>query len=91
MLVAILFLLLSIVGIIIFVPPLNLIIVFINIFLISLTSLLIIKLITNSKKYSYLISFYIFIILSLLTLDLFDPVNVILSISLFVGILILIK
>lgn len=91
MLVAILFLLLAIVGIIIYIPPFHPLIVLLLILLISATSFLTLRVTTNSKKYSILGTLLLFTILSLLALDLFDPVNVVLTISLFVGILILLK
>ncbi|MBI5127688.1 hypothetical protein HZA76_04510 [Candidatus Roizmanbacteria bacterium] len=91
MLVAILFLLLVIVGIIFFVPPIHWVIVLSLISLTALTVFLLLRLSVHSKKYSLLGSLLIFVVLSLLALNLFDPVNVVLTISLFVAILILIK
>ncbi len=92
MLVAILFLLLIITGIIFFIPPFHWAIILALITLISLTvHLSLIKLTTNSKKYSLIGSLLIFVVLSLLALNLFDPVNVVLTISLFVAILIFLK
>ncbi|PIZ68248.1 hypothetical protein COY13_01605 [Candidatus Roizmanbacteria bacterium CG_4_10_14_0_2_um_filter_36_35] len=90
MLVAILFLLLIITGIIIFVPPFHWLIIFSLIALISLITFLALRLFVK-LKYTILISLLIFFTLSLLSLGLFDPVNVVLTISLFVGTLILIK
>lgn len=91
MLLAILFFLLIIVAIILFVPPLHWLIVLALIALISLTAFFGLRFSTHSKKYSFLGSTLLFVILSLLALDLFDPVNVVLTTSLFVGILILLK
>lgn len=91
MLVAILFLLVSIIGIIIFIPPFHWLTVLFLIVLISLTTFFTLKLTIKTIKYSILGSLLIFIILSLLSLNLFDPVNAVLSLSLFVGILILLK
>ncbi len=91
MLVAILFLLLVIAGIIAFVPPFHWIVVLSLILLVSLEAYLTLKLFSKSKKYTLLITLLIFTVFSLLSLSLFDPVNVVLTISLFVALLILIK
>lgn len=91
MLVAILFLILIIVSIVIFIPPFHWLIILSLINLISLKIYFVLKLITQSKKYSILTSLLIFIILFLLALNLLDPVNFILTISLFLGIIILLK
>lgn len=91
MLVAILFLLAVIIGFIIFIPPFHWSVILILIFLVTITNYLALKIFHTSKKYSLLISLLIFTLLSLLALDLFEPVNVTLAISLFVGILILLK
>ena len=90
MLVAILFLLLVVASVIIFIPPFHWLIVLFLIALISLVAYLALRFITKTK-YAIFNSLLVFTILTLLALNLFDPVNVVLTISLFVGILILLK
>gem|GEM_PF-4263889 len=89
--VAILFLLLTIAGIIIFIPPFHWFIIFSLTSLVSLTGFLALRRFIKSTKYSLIASLTLFILLSLLTLKLFDPVNILLAISFIIGIIILIK
>ena len=91
MLVAILFLLLAIAGVIYYVPPFHWSIILLLIVLTSSTIFCVLKSVASSFKYAFLGSLLIFTVLCLLSLKLFDPVNVVLTISLFVGILILLK
>lgn len=91
MLVAILFLLTAIFLLIFFVPPFHWSIILFLIILISQEAFLIIRFLNWSKKTSFLISTFIFISLSLMSLKVFDPVNIILLISIFIGIFILTK
>jgi hypothetical protein len=77
--------------IIFFVPPFHWFIILLLICLITHAVFIITKYVFKSKKKSLLAVMLAFIILSLLALDLFEPVNIILTISLFVGILILLK
>jgi len=89
--VAIAFLFLLISLIFLFIPPFHWSIILFQIFLISLTCFLILKKITQSKKYSSLIAIFILIILIVSALKVLDVVNFILILSLFFSILILIK
>ncbi len=91
MLVAILFLLTVIFLLIFFVPPFHWSIILFLITLISQEAFLIIRFLNWPKKTSFLISAFIFISLSLMSLKVFDPVNIILLISIFIGIFILTK
>jgi hypothetical protein len=76
--------------IIFFIPPTNWIIIFTFIALLSFLLSFFTRLLF-SKKYAIAIFFANLILLTLLVLDLFDTINAILLISLFVGILALIK
>lgn len=91
MYLAILFLTLFIILIIFYIPPINLGIIFLLILLITTDIFLILKSITKSKKYSLFFSSFIFLILFFLALKILEPVNLILTLSLFGLIFTLIK
>ncbi|MBI4008928.1 hypothetical protein HY357_01730 [Candidatus Roizmanbacteria bacterium] len=71
-------------------PPTNIFIVLLFISLLSLTIFSLIKIFIPNKS-SYLLSFFIFLVLLLRYFELLDGVNLALLISLFIGILILLK
>lgn len=71
-------------------PPTNLFVIMAFIILVSLMFGLAVKLFT-SHKYAFVTSALAFVTLTILALDLFDPINITLAISLIVGISILIK
>lgn len=77
-------------SIILFYPPANLLVIMVLIANLSLIAGLVARSFT-SHKYALLSSFFIFILLTLRALDLLDPINAVLAISLLVGISILIK
>ncbi|PIY71424.1 hypothetical protein COY88_00295 [Candidatus Roizmanbacteria bacterium CG_4_10_14_0_8_um_filter_35_28] len=90
MLVAILFLLLILMIFLFFIPPTNLITILSFDFFLSLLISLVTKLFLP-KKYPFFIFISCFIFFSLLTLKLFEPVNLLLAISFIIGLIILLK
>ncbi len=80
---------LIIAGLIFFIPPENWLIIFIFIGLISLLISFFIHLFL-SKKYAICAFLITFILMTLLALDLFDIINLILAISLVLGVFLLI-
>jgi hypothetical protein len=71
-------------------PPTSLLVILALVSLISLIIGLVVKVFTT-HKYAALTSVFVFIMLILRALDLFDPINITLAISLLVGVAILIK
>lgn len=77
-------------SIILLYPPVNLLMILILIAILSLIAGLVVRSFTD-HKYALLTSLFTFILLTLRALDLLDPINSALAISLLVGISILIK
>lgn len=89
--VAILFLILTLLGMFFFISPSHWLIIFLFIILKTLTFFLILKLILKNNKYPLFYSSILLLFLTLLALKLFEPVNIILATSFFTLVFLIIK